>query len=170
MIRRPLEGEAPSGFFTYINQVIGNDPLAVMDTQLSESIALLSGITEQASLHRYAAGKWSIRELLNHVTDTERAFAFRVLWFSRGFETPLPGYDQDVAATGAKADKVSWAAHIEEFRLVRLATLALFRNMPQDGWKRSGTASGNFVTVPAMAYVIPGHVEHHLCILRERYL
>jgi len=108
--------------------------------------------------------------VLNHVTDTERAFAFRALWFARGFEAPLPGFDQDVAATGAEADSVSWAAHIEDFRRVRLSTISLFSNMPADGWKRGGIASDNFVTVRALAWIIAGHLEHHSAILRERYL
>jgi uncharacterized damage-inducible protein DinB len=137
---------------------------------LEEALTLFAGISEEASLCRYAPEKWSIRQLLNHITDTERAFAFRVLWFGRGFETPLPGYDQDIAASGAAADAVSWAAHVEEFRRVRLSTISLFHNMPAEGWTRSGSASDKFVTVRALAYIIPGHVAHHLAILRERYL
>ena len=84
--------------------------------------------------------------MLNHVTDTERAFAYRMLWFARGFDAPLESYDQNVAAAGAEADRVSWAAHVEEFRRVRLATISLFRNMPAEGWARSGIVSGNRVT------------------------
>jgi len=108
--------------------------------------------------------------VLNHVTDTERSFAFRALWFARGFDTPLPSYDQHIAAAGAEADRISWAAHIEEFRRVRLATISLFRNMPPDAWARSGIASDNRFTVRALAFITAGHVTHHLKILRERYL
>jgi hypothetical protein len=108
--------------------------------------------------------------LVNHVTDTERAFAFRILWFARGFDTPLPGYDQEIAAAGAGADGVSWAAHVEEFRAVRLSTISLVENMPAEGWSRGGIANGKFVTVGALAYITPGHVAHHLGILREKYL
>ena len=114
--------------------------------------------------------KWSIRQLLNHITDTERAFVFRMLWFGRGFENPLPGYDQDIAAKGAEADTISWASHVEEFKQVRLSTISLFRNMPPAGWTRGGIASEKFVTARALAWIIPGHVEHHLTVLRERYL
>src|SRR5271155_3303783 len=106
MIPRPQATEAASYYFTYINQVPGGDPLTALENQLDEP--LLSAITEEKSLHRYAPDKWSIRQLLNHVTDTERAFAFRALWFARGFETPLPSYDQNVSAAGARADQVSW--------------------------------------------------------------
>lgn len=170
MIQRPAESEASPYQFTYINRVVGGDPHATLETQLAEALALFAGISEEASLHRYQPGKWSIREVLNHITDTERIFNYRMLWFARGLPSPLPGFDQDVAASGAHADAASWASHVEEFRSVRLATISLFRNMPPEGWTRSGTASDIFITVKAMAYLIPGHVEHHLAILREHYL
>ena len=167
---RPQSTEAAPYYFTYIDQVAGDDPLVVLESQLEESLRFLSGISEEKSLHRYAPDKWSMRQLLNHVSDTERAFAFRALWFARGFASPLPSYDQTIAASGAEADRVSWAAHVEEFRRVRLATIPLFRNMPPDAWMRNGIASEKRFTVRALAYIIAGHVAHHLTILRERYL
>jgi len=170
MIPRPTEQDVNPYFFTYIDQVAGDDPAGALRPQLSEAMELFAGISEEQSLRRYAPQKWSIRQLLNHVTDTERAFAFRMLWFSRGFKTALPGYDQDIAAAGAEADGVSWAAHVEEFQAVRLSTISLYRNMPAEGWKRSGIASEKYITVGALAYIVPGHVTHHLKILRERYL
>jgi hypothetical protein len=127
MTGRPQEGDAAPYYFPYINQVAGDDAVAVMESQLEESIALFAGISEELSLHRYSPDKWSIRQLLNHVTDNERAFAFRALWFARGFATPLPGYDQNIAAAGAAADNVPWSAHVEEFRSVRQSTVSLFR-------------------------------------------
>jgi len=144
--------------------------ITAIESELDESLALFSGISEEASLHRYAPEKWSIRQVLNHVTDTERAFAFRALWFSRGFTTPLPGYDQNTAAAGASADSVPWSAHVEEFRAVRQATISLYRNMPEGGWSRSGIASDKHVTVRALAFLIAGHAVHHFRIVRERYL
>jgi hypothetical protein len=170
MIGRPQAGEAAPYYFPYIAQVPGDDVVALIESQLEESLALFSGISEATSLHRYTPDKWSIRQLLNHVTDTERAFAFRALWFSRGFTTPLPGYDQNIAASGASADNVPWSAHVEEFRAVRQSTISLFRNMPAEGWSRSGIASDNHVTVRALAFIIAGHLAHHAKILRERYL
>jgi hypothetical protein len=167
MIPRPAADDAAPYYFTYINHVTGDDPLAALEAQLNEP--LLSSISEEKSLHRYALGKWSIRQLLNHVTDTERAFAFRALWFARGFDTPLPSYDQNVASVGALADQVSWAAHVEEFRRVRLATISLFANLPAEAWTRSGIASDNRFTVRAFAYIIPGHFAHHVGVVRERY-
>src|SRR2546425_4021792 len=169
MIGRPRDAEAAPYYFTYINQVTGDDVVQTIESQLEESRAFFPGISEERSLYRYAPEKWSFREVLNHINDTERAFAFRALWFARGFETPLPSYDQNVAASGAGADGVSWAAHVEEFRRVRLATVSLFSNMPAEAWTRSGIASDNPFTVRALAYIIAGHLVHHMKILRERY-
>jgi uncharacterized damage-inducible protein DinB len=142
----------------------------VLATQFEETVDLLSDISEEQSLYRYATDKWSMRELLGHVNDTERVFTFRALWFARGFQDPLPSYDQEVAVAAAESDKVSWASHIDEFRAVRSASVALFRNLPAEAWLRSGIASDNSVTVHALAYIVAGHASHHLAILRERYL
>ena len=167
---RPDSTEAGSYYFTYINQVPGDDALPVIEQQLDTAVTFCSAISEEKSSYRYAPEKWSIRQVLNHVTDTERALAFRALWFARGFSAPLPSYDQDVAAAGAEADSLPWPAHIEEFQRVRLATISLFRNLPQDAWMRTVIAIDNRFTVRAMAFIIAGHVEHHSRILRERYL
>lgn len=170
MTGRPDTTEAAPYYFTYINQVEGDDPAGAIENQLEESLAFFAKIREEKSLYRYAPEKWSIRQVLNHVTDTERSFAFRALWFARGFETPLPGYDQNIAASGAEADRISWAAHVEEFRRVRLSTISLYRNLPPEAWLRRGIASDNPFTVRALAFLTAGHLTHHLRILRERYL
>ena len=170
LIRRPQVAEAPPYYFTYINQAAGDNPLLALEDQLEEALALFSTISEHRSLYRCLPEKWNIRQVLNHITDTERAFAFRALWFARGFDVALPGYDQEVAANGAQADSISWAAHVEEFQRVRHATVSLFRNLPLDTWMRTGVASGSLFTVRALAFIIPGHVAHHVKILRERYL
>ena len=170
MIGRPSPSEAAPYYFTYINQVTGENPLATIESQLDDFLVFFSTISEEKSHHRYAPDKWSIRQVLNHVTDTERAFAFRALWFSRCFDAPLPSYDQEIAARGAGADAVPWSAHVEEFRRVRLATISLFKNMPGEAWTRTGIASDNRFTVRAMAFITAGHVNHHMRILKERYL
>ncbi|MGI8769966.1 MAG: DinB family protein [Acidobacteriaceae bacterium] len=170
MLGRPQPSEAAPYYFTYIDQVSGEDPAATLEGQLNESLAFFSAISEERSLYRYAPEKWSIRQVLNHVSDSERLFAFRALWFARGFKDPLPSYDQNVGASGAEADTIPWSAHIEDFRRVRLSTLSLFQNMPAEGWTRSGIASGNPFTVRALAYITAGHLAHHNAILRERYL
>lgn len=169
-IGRPAEEEAASVYFTYIDKAPGDDPQAVIRAQLDEAAAFLSGISEERSLHRYAPEKWSIRETLNHISDTERAFTFRALWFARGFDAPLPGYDQNVAVSSAGADSISWAAHMNEFRHVRLATISFLENLPPEAWMRTGFANGNPFTVRAVAFIIAGHLKHHMDILQERYL
>jgi uncharacterized damage-inducible protein DinB len=170
MLGRPQPNEAASYYSKYIDRVSSDDIVTVLTTQLEETVDLLSDISEEQSLYRYATDKWSMRELLGHVNDTERVFTFRALWFARGFQDPLPSYDQEVAVAAAESDKVSWASHIDEFRAVRSASVALFRNLPAEAWLRSGIASDNSVTVHALAYIVAGHASHHLAILRERYL
>jgi DinB family protein len=170
MIGRPENSEAAPYYFTYINQVQGDNPVRVIQAQLDEALPFLTGITEERSLYRYAPDKWTIREALSHVTDTERVFALRALWFARGLDSPLPSFDQNIAASGAAADGIPWAAHVEEFGHVRRASISLFRNMPNGAWMRSGVASENRFTVRAMAFITAGHWEHHLKILRDKYL
>ncbi len=167
---RPGPDETAPYYFTYIDQVPGENAFPTMETQLNECLQLFSIISEDQSLHRYAVGKWSIRQVLNHLSDSERAFAFRALWFARGFDTPLPSYDQNIAAAGAEADAIPWSSHVEEFKRVRFATISLFRNLPAQAWMRSGIASDNPFTVRALAFIIVGHVAHHLTILRQKYL
>jgi DinB superfamily len=170
MIGRPEQTEAAPYYFTYINQVNGSDIIAILENQIEQSGGFFSAISEEKSLYRYSPDKWSIRQVLNHVTDSERVFAFRALWFARGFDTALPSYDQNIAVSTANADRILWATHIEEFRRVRLASISLFRNMPLEAWARDGIASDNRFTVRALAYIIAGHLAHHLDRLRERYL
>jgi len=168
MVGRPQNSEAAPYYFTYIDQVAGDDPVVILESQQEEFLAFFPGISEEKSLYRYAPEKWSIRQVLSHISDTERMMAFRAFWFARGFETALPSYDQHIAASGADADRVSWATHVEEFRRVRLSTISLFKNMPFDAWKRSGIASNNFFTVRALAFLIGGHALRHIKVLRER--
>ena len=170
MTTAPDRTEAAEYYFTYIDQVGAGDIWGVLEAQLVETLELFNGISDEQSLARYAPGKWSIRELLSHVNDTERVFVFRALWFARGLDSPLPSFDQDIALPKAGADERTWRSHVEEFLAVRTATLAFFQNLPADAWMRRGVASGNPVTVRALAYISAGHVSHHLKILRERYL
>ena len=104
MITAPDRTETAEYYFTYIDQVGGGDICAILENQLAETLALLNGISEARSLHRYAPDKWSIRQVLSHLNDTERLFIFRAFWFARGFDSPLPSFDQNIAARGARAD------------------------------------------------------------------
>ena len=170
MIGRPKETEAAPYYFTYIREIEGDDPVSTMAGQLEETSSFFATISEEKSRHRYAPQKWSIRQVLNHLSDSERMFAGRALWFARGFDSALPSFDQNIAANAANADNTSWARHVEEFHNVRLASVSLFTNMPADAWLKSGIASDNRFTVRALAYIIAGHLAYHLKILRERYL
>ena len=167
---RPNITEAAEYYFRYIDRVPSDDIMATLENQMGEMFELLSGISEEQSLHSYAPGKWTIREVLNHMNDGERLFAGRALWFARGFTDPLPGFDQDVAVENAHANNTSWADLVEESKIVRLGTISLFKSLPEEAWDRTGVASDNPVSVRAIAYIIAGHVTHHLGVLREKYL
>jgi uncharacterized damage-inducible protein DinB len=166
----PDRTEAAEYYFTYIDKVGAGDIRAILEQQLQETVAMLQGISEQQSRSRYAPDKWTIRQVVNHINDAERLFVFRAFWFARGLDAPLPSFEQDVAVTMAAADERSLASHIDEFRSIRAATLTLFQQLPEDAWTRHGVASGNPVSVRALAYITAGHVTHHMKILRERYL
>ena len=134
----PDRTEAAEDYFTYIEQVPAGDIRGILKAQLPETVTMLKGISEERSLHRYAPDKWSIREVVSHLNDTERLFVFRALWFARGFDSPLPSFDQNVAIATADADARSLESHIEEFRGVRAATIAFFENLPEHAWMRRG--------------------------------
>jgi hypothetical protein len=170
MMTMPDRSEAAEYYFNYIDKVTTPDVCAVLEAQLPETLALLESITEERSRHRYAPDKWSIREVLSHINDCERLFVFRAFWFARGFDTPLPSFDQNVAIEGSGADARSWKSHVEEFKSVRAATVMFFRDLPEDAWSRRGIASDNPFSVRALAFIAAGHATHHVAIVRERYL
>jgi hypothetical protein len=170
MTTRPERSEAAPYYFTYIDKVPDGDFGAIMRAQAEEVVGIAGSITEDHSRHRYAPDKWSIREVLGHINDCERLFVMRAFWFARGFDTPLPSFDQNVAVAAAGAHERTWQSHVDEFRSQRAATLAFFDSLPDEAWSRRGVASDNPFTVRALAYMVPGHVRHHLDIVRERYL
>jgi hypothetical protein len=174
MHARPATTDAAPYYFTYIDKVEGNNCLATMIAQFDEALTFFSGISEEKSLHRYAPEKWSIRQVLSHLNDTERVLVMRAMWFARGLhigpDTSLPSYDQNIAIAGAEADRLPWATHVEEFRHIRRSSIDFFRNLPTEAWTRRGVASGNPFTVLSLGFMVPGHVTHHLAILRDRYV
>jgi hypothetical protein len=167
---RPQPTEAAEYYSKYINLVTSDDIVPAMENQMGEMLQFLGGISEEQSLHSYAPGKWTIREVLNHVNDGERVFAGRAFWFARGFTDALPSFEQDIAVQMAHANNTSWADLVEEFKNVRLATISLLKSLPEEAWDRTGVASDNPVSVRALAYIIAGHVAHHVGVLREKYL
>jgi hypothetical protein len=166
----PDRTEAAEYYFRYIDLVPPGDIRDFLEAQGKETVALLRAIDAERSLLRYAPDKWSIRGVVNHVNDTERLFVFRAFWFARGFDSPLPSFDQEVAAASAAADDRTWTSLVDEFAAVRAATVSFFRTLPGDAWTRRGIASGNPVSVRALAFLAGGHLTHHMTILRERYL
>jgi hypothetical protein len=171
MTARPDRSEAASYYFTYIDQVPPDtDILRALASQVAEVEQTLGGVPEERSLHRYAADKWSLREVMGHLNDTERLFVSRAFWFARGFDSPLPSFDQNVAVAASAADERLLGDHLDEFRAVRAATVSFFRGLPRGAWLRRGVASDNPFTVRALAFMAVGHVTHHLTVVRQRYM
>ncbi len=167
---RPDATEAIEYYFRYIHRVPEGDVVMTLARQREEMLTLFRGVSDEVAARRPAPGKWTLREVLSHVTDTERVFAARGHWFARGMDAPLPGFEQDDMVATADAEARTWASHVEEFAAVREATRTLFASLPPEAWSRRGTASGNPFTVRAVAYVVVGHADHHLAIVREKYL
>lgn len=167
---RPQTTEYAPYYSRYVDLIETSDILPELSSQLDRTVSFLSEISEEKSLTNYAPGKWTIKEVLNHVNDTERVFLYRAFWFARGFEQPLPGYDQDICVAAARPNSIPYDELVDEFKNVRLATLSIFRNLPDEAWNRTGIASDNPFTVKALAYIIGGHVAHHCKVIEERYL
>ena len=165
----PERTEAAPYYFSYIDQVGDGDIVEILMRQGRELQAAFEAIPEEQSLLRYAPDKWTVREVLAHLNDTERLAVFRAFWFARGFDTSLPSFEQDIAIRHAGANDRNWRSHVDEFHAVRSATIAFFDNLPDDAWSRRGIASGYPFSVRALAYVCAGHVTHHQKILREQY-
>ena len=169
-ISRPAPGEYAPFHATYVAAVPDGDVLALLKKQNGETTRLLSRIGEKKSRHRYAPGKWSIREVIGHLIDAERVFTYRALTFARADHTALPGFDENMWASASNADARTLKSLLEELKAVRLATVALFGSFTEEQIARTGIASGHTVSVRGLLYVTAGHERHHFKILRERYL
>ena len=161
----------PPYYGGYISLVPGDDILATLEQQLSSAGGVLASIDEHKANFRYAPGKWTIKELLGHVVDTERIFAYRILRFARNdHHTPIEGYDQDLYARFSPYARLPWSVIVEELRGARQSTLQLLHSLDSEAWMRRGVANQHEITVRALAYVIAGHLTHHLNVLKEKYL
>jgi uncharacterized damage-inducible protein DinB len=169
-IPRPDASEYAPHYETYVSKVPAGDVVTILEDQRQETQELLAGIPDGRALHRYAPGKWSIKEVVGHVTDAERVFCYRALRFARGDQTPLSGFDEKVYAPAGKFDLHSLPDLAAELDAVRRATIALFSGLDPEALARRGTANAKQVSVRALAYIIAGHERHHVGILRERYL
>jgi len=166
---RPAAEEYAPYYGTYVSRVGDGDIVRTLKAQIGPTAALLRAIPESRAGHRYAPGKWSIREVIGHLTDAERIFAYRALRFARSDDTALPGFDENAFVANARFDDRTLASLVDEFAAVRAATIAQFEGFFPEEWVRSGTASGKVMSVRALAWVIAGHELHHLGILKERY-
>jgi hypothetical protein len=167
---RPGADEYAPSFASYVARIAEDeDVLAALARQLDELLAWLNRIPETRSAYRYAPGKWSIKQVVGHLSDTERVFAYRALRIGRGDTTALPGFDDQAYVPEQRADDRTLADLVEEWDAVRRATLALYRNLPSAAWSRRGIASDQPISVRALAYVMAGHVRHHLETLEARY-
>lgn len=169
-ISKPTAAEYASFYETYVSLVTGDDVIETLRGQLRETSALIGDIPEERGSFRYAAGKWSVKELIGHVIDGERVFGYRALRFARGDQTPLPGFDQDVFMAHSAFGEYSIAELAREYEQVRGGHLSMFEHFAAEAWSRTGVASENPVSVRALAYVMAGHEQHHMNILRDRYL
>ena len=168
---RPAAGDYLPYYGTYIDLVpAGADPLQLLRTQLAEVQETFGHLTESQALTAYAPGKWTPKQVLLHVADAERVFAYRALRFARHDGQALPGFDENEYAAHSAADARPTAHLLAEYAAVRAATLALLEPLTADQLARRGTANGAEATVRALAYIIAGHERHHLNVFRERYL
>jgi uncharacterized damage-inducible protein DinB len=169
VIARPQAGEYAPYYERYISLIGENDILSTLDRQRRETVLLLSGLSEEQGDFRYAPEKWSAKQVLGHVCDTERVFAYRALRIARGDATPMEGFEQDDYVKNGPFARHAIAEVIEDYIAVRRATISLLRSLEEAAWSRRGIANKNDVTVRALAYTIAGHEVHHRRILEEKY-
>jgi len=170
MTMRPESTEYAPDYGKYVMLVPDGDLAATLSRQLDATLALLSPLSEQQAAFAYAPGKWSIKEVVGHVTDGERVFAYRALRIGRNDKTPLPGFEQDDYVASANFNERTLSSLLEEFAAVRQASVQLFKNFTEKEWQRRGTANGQEITPLSLAYIIAGHELHHVDVLRTRYL
>ena len=167
---RPLEAEYAPSYRGYVAHVGEEDILPVLRSQLDHLDALLGRVTPERETYAYAEGKWSIRELAGHLIDGERVFGYRAFCIARGETRNLPGFDEKEYMLSAPYNQINLEDLLSELRLVRLANIAMLRNLDEQAWLRVGTANDAQVSVRALAFIMAGHVRHHMGVLRERYL
>ena len=167
---KPADTEYANYYSKYVSLVADGDIVGTLEKQLQNTSSFLRGLSAEQADYRYAPDKWSIKEVLGHIIDTERIFAYRVLRFARNDQTELSGFEQDGYIPAGNFGRREWSDLIDEFEAVRRANLYLLRNLDDHAWQRKGTASQNPVTVRALAYIMAGHELHHLNVIKTKYL
>ena len=169
-MKRPETNEFAQYYNTYISLVEDDNVIPALKAQSAELRAAFSAIPEEKGTFAYADGKWTIKEVLSHLIDGERMFAYRILRISRGDETPIEGFEQDGYIENSNANNRPFAELLEEFDLQRRSNLLLLNNLSDEASRRMGTASGLPVSARALTYIMAGHIRHHIDILNQRYL
>jgi hypothetical protein len=168
-VAKPEAGEYAGHYEKYVSLVIGDDVTGSLEAQRVQTMQLFAGRSERDGNFRYAADKWTVKEVLGHISDSERIFTYRALRIARGDLTPLEGFEQDDYVRSGGFNERPLASLVEEYAFVRGASLALLRSLGKEAWLRRGTANKNEVSVRALAYITAGHELHHRQILEERY-
>ncbi|USB34549.1 DinB family protein [Paenibacillus sp. YPG26] len=169
-LQRPLKGEFSAYYESYIQDLPEGEILAYLQSQLNEFGGQLKHLSEEKANFRYAEGKWSIKEVLGHISDTERIMSYRLLRIARGDNTPLAGFNESDYVAYAGSERFNLSDLLAEFSIVRTATLDLANRLDDEAWQRTGIANGAQVSARAIIYIIAGHAAHHLKLIRERYL
>ena len=169
-MRRPEPSEYAPYYQKYIDLVKDDNPIKALQNQIIAMQAFLSEIPEEKENYRYAEGKWTIKEIIGHLTDAERVFGFRALCFARKDKTALPGFEEDEYVAAGNFQKRSFYNLVHEFNLVRESHIALFKTFDEEALSQLGTANNNSISVRALIFVMAGHEIHHLNVIRERYL
>ena len=169
MSRRPQPGEFAAFFEGYLSLVPEDDVQNALKTQMAEVRRVASAVGPDRETYRYAPGKWSIREMLGHVGDGERIFGHRAFCISRNEKASLPGFDENAYVANARFNERSLGTLVDELDALRGVHLSLFSSLSDEEWSRKGTANGNPVSVAALAFMMVGHVRHHLKVLRTKY-
>jgi uncharacterized damage-inducible protein DinB len=169
-MKRPESEEFPEYYKSYIDLVENANIIKEMNNQVMDIQALISEIPEEKENYAYAEGKWTIKEILGHIIDSERIFAYRAMRFARRDKTALPGYDENMFAANANFNKQSLYSLAHEFAIVREANLTLFKTFDEETFDLIGNANGKDVSVRAILYMIVGHATHHMNVIKTRYL
>ena len=170
MITVPESSEYAAAFGRYVARVATvEDPLRELTSQRANVVARLAKLSDEQAAFRYGPGKWSIKELINHLSDAERVFAYRMLRIGRGDRTPLPGFEENDYARAAQSDRRQFSEVLAEWSAVREATIALAASLPDADWTNVGASNDAPISARALLYIVLGHTEHHLAVLADRY-